>query len=520
VSAVYPVVIIGSGVAGLSAASHLAERGIQPMILEAHPAFAGGRLRGGPDVRFTHQGKEWSFPGEHGVHGIWQPYQNLKQLLQRHDLLPDLWPSPNEAWIHIEGSRVKRSAIGNAIHQSPFPAPLHYLHLFSRWQFLNMLGPADLLALPRVVGTLFVALGIDPIGEQNPLRGETLATFTKGWSPRLRSFFAGLARNALAAHPEEAQAAGFIAFLRFYTISRRDTWAFSFLPGTGATAIIDPLITRLTSLGAQLRLGASVTQIEYKDNQWHVTYDQHGQIDSLTCEQLILALDAPACARLLRNSPGTRPQAEHLWFPQGAPTAIFRIWFAQQPRTPASTGIMTGDVTVDNFFWLHHFQPAYREWAAATGGSALEMHIYGPPEVLAQPDEVLLAHAIRDANQAFPQAGAILHSELIRNPATHTIFGVAEAPKHLGVATPWNNLYACGDWVAHPSQSMYLERATTTGIAAANAVLAARTLEPWPIQAYPPPEPLAQAIARWIYWLRYTVRKRRKRTATPDSLAK
>ena len=271
-SSLYPVVIIGGGVAGLTAALHLAERGVPALILEADPTYIGGRLRGGPAVTISHQGRVWSFCGEHGVHGIWNSYVNLKAMLARHTILPQLWPSPEESWIHAEGRRIRSAAMGSAIHTSPIPAPLHYLHLFTRWRFLNMLSPADVITLPRVLGTLLIALVYDPIAEQNSLNDESLASFTKGWSPRLRSFFAGLARNALAAHPEDAPAAGFVAFLRFYTIARRDAWRFAFLPGTGGACIAEPLAQRAQELGATLYLGARALQLNQQSAHWSVVY--------------------------------------------------------------------------------------------------------------------------------------------------------------------------------------------------------------------------------------------------------
>jgi isorenieratene synthase len=350
-------IIIGGGIAGLTAALHLAERGVTPLVLEADPQWLGGRLRGGPTVRLTHGGQEWSFAGEHGVHGIWSPYVNLKGILARHSLLPALIDSSNEAWIYGEGGRVRRAAIGSAIHTGPIPAPFHYLHLFSRPRFLAMLSLRDLIVLPRVFGTLLVALAVDPAGEQNALRGETLARFTHGWSPRLRSFFAGLARNALAAHPDEAPAAGFIAFLRFYTIARRDAWRFGFLPGTGGACVAEPLAERARSLGAELRLGARVTRLERAGDDWVVAYaGPHGP-STAAAKQVILAVDAPAAARLLRESPETTEQARRMWFPSGVPTAIIRAWYPRKPASLAPTGIFSGDFIVDNFFQLEAFLP-------------------------------------------------------------------------------------------------------------------------------------------------------------------
>jgi carotenoid phi-ring synthase / carotenoid chi-ring synthase len=506
------VVILGAGVAGLTAALHLAERGLQPLLIEADPGAVGGRLKDGPEVVLDQAGRQWRFPSEHGVHGIWAPYVNLRGLLARHGLLPDLQPSPDEAWIHSEGARVRQAAIGSAIHGSPIPAPFHYLHLFTRWRFLMMLGPDDLLALPRVVGTLFVALAIDPIGEQNPLRGESLARFTQGWSPRLRSFFAGLARNALAAHPEDVPAAGFIAFLRFYTIARRDAWAFSFLPGTGGACVAEPLARAAAAHGATIQLAARATRLAREGEGWVVNVDTPQGEQRLHADQVILALDAPAARALLEAGPDTAARAADLWFPQGVPTAIIRIWFERKPRTLAPSGIFSGDFVVDNFFWLETFQPAYAAWARATGGGAVETHIYGPPEVLARPDAALLAQALTDVTRAFPDAGRVLHSDIQRNPATHTLFGVAEPGRHLGVTTPWPGITACGDWVAHPTPALYLERAATTGISAANAILEQQGLEAWPLLAPPPGEPLALRIGAWLSGVRRLARRRREST--------
>ena len=57
----FPVVVIGGGLAGLTAAAYLAERGIPPLVLEADSTWAGGRLCGGaPDV-FEYESRQWEF---------------------------------------------------------------------------------------------------------------------------------------------------------------------------------------------------------------------------------------------------------------------------------------------------------------------------------------------------------------------------------------------------------------------------------------------------------------------------
>ncbi len=497
-------IIVGGGVAGLAAALTLAERGERPLLIEAD-AHIGGRLRDNDPTRFAHDGREWQFPAEHGVHGLWQPYVNLLGLLERHGIRPDLQPSLEEGWIMLRGARVRRCAVGSAIRESPLPAPFHYLSLFLRPSFLTMLDIGDIIALPRIFGMLLVAMAYDPLAEQTTLAGQTMADLTRGWPHALRDFFSALLRSGLAAHPEHVPAAGYVAFLRFYTLLRRDAWRFRYLRGTGGEQIAQPMASRLAAIGGTVARG-TVTELAQTDGGWRVSFTQSGVAQTAEAGQLIVATDAASAERLLRGSAATAALAADLDFPRSMPTAICRLWFDKQPRSGPASGIISGDVLVDNFFWLDRLQPAFSAWRDATGGCAAELHIYGPPEALAQEDVAILAQASSDAMRAFPELrGALVHAALQRNAASHTVLSIAEPARALGVETPWPGLYCCGDWVAHPNPALYLERAATTGIASANAALAARGRDGVPLLPHPEPEPLAGAMMRGMRRLRRAV---------------
>ena len=471
---------------------HLAERGLSPIMLEADPAFVGGRIAGDETITLG----EWHFRLEHGVHGIWNPYVNLKALLARYQIEPEYVRAQEETWVHRQNGRVKRAPVGSAIRRSWLPAPLHYLALFIRPRFLNIIGWRGFLSLFSVWYSLILAVGIDPLREQQPMAGLSLLDYTKGWSATVRDFGIGLARNSLSAHAADIPMAGFIAFLRYYTLLRRDAWHFSYLPGDGGTFLIEPMLQKLAALAGEVQLDTAVTHLSRPDNTWHI----HSNQQPLTTNHLILATDPDNAYQILHRSGLVRE--DDFYWPRGRETAVIRLWFNRAPNSASSSeaGIFTGEFSIDNFFWLHRLQHPYRDWHQATGGSAIEVHIYDAAKQQTQPDALLLAQAITDVQTAFPELrGHLIHQHLQRNHVKHTLFGIGPKEKHLSVVTPWSNLICCGDWVYDSAPSFFLERATLTGIKAANAILQAHDLTPFEPTPYLPPEPFAAFLERLMH---------------------
>ena len=211
------------------------------------------------------------------------------------------------------------------------------------------------------------------------------------------------------------------------------------------------------------------------------------------------------------DSPDTADLANALAFPAGVSTAIVRLWFDASPHFGPEAGIFTGDFVLDNFFWLHRFQTDFAVWHAATGGSVVEAHVYGPPEVIQQMDAVLLAQMVTDVYRAWPELrDHLIHQVLRRNAATHTLFKIGTGDDRLGTRTPWPGMAACGDWVRHATPALFLERACVTGIEAANLVLEALGKPPWALVPHAGPEWLAGLLERFFRGMRMSLYSRKR----------
>lgn len=504
---IFPVVVIGAGLAGLTAGLHLAARDVPPLILEADTEWAGGRLAGGANETFEYQGRTWTFSTQHGIHALWGGYDNMRAMLDRF-LTLKLRPSAGEEWINRWGSEVRHIEAGTAVRRTWLPAPFHYLQLLLRPRFWGTITPLDFLSLPGFLVSLIWAMGLDPIREEIDLEGLTMQEFFRGWTPNLKATLTGLAHSLLAAPSEAITLTGFIAAMRFYTMTRRDIWHLDYLPGNSGFDLIQPMIDKIQGYGGMVMLGARAEELIRDGDSWRIRVAdaKRGGTRTVIAKNVILAVEPPAAERLLKAGTATREAADRIKFPPGLPNATARLWFDTVPRSGADGGMFSGDFTIDNFFWLHRMHDEFLEWHQVTGGSAIEVHLYAPAKEFEKSDELLLIQATAEVQRAFPELrGHFVKAALRRNGATQSQFLVPTRKKGLWVETPWQGIYACGDWIGHPTPALWMERSVVTGIEAANHILRQHQQEPYPLIPARQPEALARGIGAVVRFFRKTI---------------
>ncbi|MEL6272069.1 MAG: NAD(P)-binding protein [Chloroflexota bacterium] len=498
------VIVIGGGLAGLTAAVHLAERGVTPLVLEANQAWLGGRLAGGGPEKFTYAGREWSFPAEHGIHGLWGRYVNMRATLQRFVTDEALAPraSDGEVWINRWGERVTKAQVGTVVRSGLLPAPFHYLNLLFSPRFYGTITPIDFLSLPGVLFSIGWTVGTDPLCEKRALDGLNMDDYFRLWTPNFRATIEGVARNMLAAPDEAITLTGLIAALRFYTVLRRDDWHPYFFPANSRTAVIEPLENAITTRGGVLLRGMTAQSLERTEPGWrvHVT-DATGTHNYADAPHVIMAAHSGATRKILEASADMHEQATQMRWPGMLRNTVARLWFSRDANDTAPSGMFTGDFVPDNYFWLHRIHREFAPWGWQ-GGSAIELHFYGDDDLLNQPDRNLLVMGVNEVVRAWPELkGAFVHGSVRRNSKVHTAFRVM-TDDMLHVETPWQNVWACGDWVGYETPSLWMERACTTSIAAANGVLATLNQPTFDVLQPTPPELPVRVVSAGVRGLR------------------
>lgn len=167
----------------------------------------------------------------------------------------------------------------------------------------------------------------------------------------------------------------------------------------------------------------------------------------------------------------TRTQIESL--PLADPFAVGRFWldkdFAWQHSNFAS---LSGYSLTDSITLYHRIQTEYKQWAEKTGGSVVELHAYCYKEKEFPTQEALLETFKKELTEIVPElANAnILHQQLVnqKNFSGYPPNSYSLRPE---IETQISNLMFAGDWVKMPFPCGLMERAISSGLLSANAIL-------------------------------------------------
>ena len=452
------VVVVGGGIAGLAAATGLAERGVRVRLLEAEPTL-GGRVRAWPVA-----GPDGPVTMSRGFHAFFRQYYNLRSLLRRADpgltrLIPipdyplQLAPEPGgrpvvDSFTHIP--RVPPWNLVGFVAQSPsFRA--------SDLAKVDVTAALDLLRV-RVPDTYTDLDGVSAADVLDRLRFPQAARHL-ALEVFARSFFAD---------PRDFSGGELVAMFHTYFIGSAEGLLFDVPDDDYDTALWAPLGEYLARLGVEVCTQVRVTGIAETDTGV-VVLTGTGEYRA---DAVVLALDASGLHNVTAAAGwlGDAAWRERVAALRTAPPfGVGRRWLAGRlSGVPAFLGT-SGYGPLDNLSRLDAFEAGAARWAERAGGSVVEVHGYA----LSDPSDATRTRLWDEAARVHPELGAaavLAEQWLVADDCP--LVDTSPWRDRPGVRTPDPRVVLAGDLVRCDWPIALMERAATTGWQAANTLLA------------------------------------------------
>ncbi|XP_030848106.1 uncharacterized protein LOC115926827 [Strongylocentrotus purpuratus] len=460
------VLIIGGGLAGLSAALELAERGYNVTVKEASPML-GGRLKS-TEVDILGE----TFRVDHGFHAWFYNYYTFKDIRHRLGI--------NDNFQRWGANHFRFRNYKDEVMESKGPYPLNVIATLLKSPNFKVSDIFDIVRISVFFAyynhdTVYQRYGNITFDEWTEIEG-------------VPTWFADtVLRPALSVTFNERtvlNAAEILMYSHFYFTGDSKADQRSIATVDHRTAVFDPWERRLKSLGAKVETSAPVSDLRFASKDSLVSGVLPGAQRSY--DHVILAADLSAVKTIFTETSQKFPRNEHMACIQNrlqqlhmAPSyKVIRVWFNKQisPSHPAI--LQTSEYHPINLVVQYHLiEKKSREWSLRTGGSIIEFHLYAWSYGDVKDEDVwdTVSPTVREIYpeifvEDFKRLGQFVHSgtNFASFPSSlEHIRPTVTFPSECGVT----NLNFAGDWLHTDYPSALMERAVSTGRIAANQVL-------------------------------------------------
>ncbi|MFV0126361.1 FAD-dependent oxidoreductase [Streptomyces sp. HMX112] len=458
--------VVGGGIAGLAAATALAERGVRVTLHESRPVL-GGRLAGWR----TELADGTTVTMSRGFHAFFRQYYNLRGLLRRADpALSALRPLPDYPLRHRNG--LADSFAG--VPRTPPWSVLGFVALSPSFGWRDLTGMSPGAALPLLdVRVPDVYARFDTVSAWDFLRAVNFpeAAHHLAFEVFSRSFFAD---------PRELSAAELLLMFHIYFLGSSEGLLFDVPDEPFPQALWEPLARYLDRLGVRVLTDTAVTAVRPTAGAELRVETDGGSADY---DAVVLALDVAGLRRLVAASPrlGDAEWRAGVDAQRSAPPfLVSRLWL-DRPVDAGRPGFLgtSGFDGLDNVSVLDRWEGEAARWARRTGGSVVELHGYAVGE---RADRRRVEGTLLDRLHAlYPETAAARIVDARHEWRSDCpLFPVAGHARRPAVDTPHPALKLAGDLVRADLPVALMERAATTGFLAANSLL-----RRWGVRGHP-----------------------------------
>ena len=467
-------VVVGGGIAGVTAALMLAERGVAVTLLEREPQL-GGRLAAWPST--LPDGTRHMV--EHGFHGFFRQYYNWRNVLRRIDpRLSFLRPAGKYPIISQEWGEESFAGL-------PRTPPANLLALLARSPSMRL---RELRGMDGAAALPLLSYSRDETYRQFDNVSAKDFLDSLGMPPRARAMLFDVFAHSFFNHQEDMSAGEMLMQFHFYFLRNPEGLDFDAPHQDYETAIWTPLTRQFEALGGVIRTGTAVGAVDSAGTGWTVILADG---EELAADHVVLAADPGAARAIAAASPGLAGRAPLLAAQLAAvettaPYAVSRLWTDRDCRPERAVfSSVSREATLDSVSLYHRLEGAAGQWARRTGGAVIELHAYAAPTGLEAAE--LTKRMWNELGGLWPETVpmTILHVEE-RVGEDAPAFNIGSDALRPGVVTDADGLYLAGDWVKMPFPSALMERAAASGILAANAILERHGVSPHPVWSVAP----------------------------------
>ncbi|HEY9114485.1 MAG TPA: FAD-dependent oxidoreductase, partial [Bacteroidales bacterium] len=309
------VIVIGGGVAGMSAAHELVERGFEVEVYEKQPRYVGGKARS-VDVPQTATGGRKPLPGEHGFRFFPGFYQHVTDTMKR---IP-FKGNENGVFdnlVSTERVAMGREGMNEIITLVNFPKSKKDLQvmLYALKNSHTGITDADVNSMVNKVWQLMTSCKERRLNEYERI-GWWQFTNADFHSEAYREFFVGgLTRTLVAAKPREVstRTGGDILLQLIYQMATPGKRTDRVLNGPTNEAWLDPWYNYLTKdrKGGKVKFfhGHTVNKLHCRTSvldTWDIIgadfVDEKGNKKTVTGDYYIMAVPVEVAAKVIENS--------------------------------------------------------------------------------------------------------------------------------------------------------------------------------------------------------------------------
>jgi squalene-associated FAD-dependent desaturase len=438
------VIIVGGGLAGLSAAVDLSSRGISVLVLEQRPHL-GGRT-------YSFVDETTGDVVDNGQHLMMGCYHATRWLLSTvgSDHLATLQPNLHIDFLHPVRGR-------SSLHCPRIPAPLH---LLAGLLNLKNLSVSDRLRLLKVgleirkdpakieprIASLTVHQWLDQLGQSDENK---------------KYLWDVIAIGSLNDDPKEVSALLFYRVLRSAFLGSRENSSL-LVPRAGLSDLfVNPCVDFIRSRGGEVKVSCGVDESLFEGNRLRAVRSSDGQVRE--ARAFVSAIPWYAASPLFSGAAGRQGLNVngHL---QSSPIVTINLWFDRVVMEQDFVALLDSRV-----HWVFNKSKIYG--SSTPTRQYLSLVISGAASLMSVDSGDIIKAALNDLSAAFPavRIAGLVHSLVVKEKRA-TFSPRPDAESHRpSSTTQFENLFLAGDWTdtGYPAT---IEGAVLSGRKAAEGV--------------------------------------------------